>query len=511
MGLLALYFLVKLRKPEKVDTPEDFHVILVGSGISGICMGKKLNDMGIKYTIIEKDKDLGGTWYENTYPSCACDVQSHLYSLSFCLNPDWTRAYSKQPEILEYLKSAACRFGVYPHIKFGRRVKVNTWDQDTSKWTVETTEGEKFTGDVLISCAGALHVPKIPDILGLDTFKGDIFHTAQWKADFSPKGKKIAVIGTGATSVQCLPGLAKMDPKELTVFQRTPCWVPPRLDGEYPDWLKTIFRYVPLTMVAYRNFIFWRGEFRFRVIFNSQHWIAKLMSKNVHELVRKHIRSVVKDPETAEKLIPNFSMGAKRITPSDYYLQAYNKENVHLVTEKIKGLSEKGVVMEGGVEKEFDAVVLATGFDLDKSAHPFEMRGLDPEIKDGYGGSYPAAHLGITHPNHPNFFILLGPGTGLGHNSIIYMIECQANYVCKGLKLMLEKKAKSVVLKPEVLNNFKDFVQENMKGKVFADNSEVAGWYRNKEGVNWTLWPLDLTSYWWHTVSFVQSQYYFKN
>ena len=219
------------------------------------------------------------------------------------------------------------------------------------------------------------------------------------------------------------------------------------------------------------------------------------MSKSVHELVRKHIRSVVKDKETAEKLIPNFSMGAKRITPSDYYLQSFNKENVHLVTDKIKGLSEKGVLLEGGEEKEFDAIVLATGFDLDKSAHPFQMRGLDPEITDGYGGNYPVAHLGITHPNSPNFFILLGPATGLGHNSIIYMIECQvyifleiyfckslfisqANYVCKGLKAMLEKKAKSVVVKPEVLNNFKDFVQENMKGKVFADNSQVVGWYR---------------------------------
>jgi len=215
----SMYFLRKLWKPAKVIAPDDFRVIILGAGVSGICMGKKLNDLGLRYTIIEKAPALGGTWWENIYPGAACDVPSHLYSYSFFQNPNWSRAYSHQKEILRYLQDTASRFGVYPHIKFGQRIKQNTWNKETNKWTVETNNGDKYVGNVLISGCGGLHVPKFPNFPGMDEFKGDAFHTAQWKPDYDPTDKVVAIIGTGASAVQAVPNLSEMGVKDLTVFQ----------------------------------------------------------------------------------------------------------------------------------------------------------------------------------------------------------------------------------------------------------------------------------------------------
>jgi len=505
----SMNFLMKLRKPAKLKAPEDFHVVILGAGVSGICMGKKLRDLGLKYTILEKAPSLGGTWWENIYPGAACDVPSHLYSYSFFQNPYWSRAFSRQKEILEYLQDTASRFGVYPNIKFGMRVKQNTWNKETNKWTVETSSGEIFTGNVLVSGCGGLHVPKLPNFKGMEEFEGEAFHTAQWKPDYDPTNKKVGIIGTGASAVQTVPNMAEMGVKSITVFQRTPCWSPPRLDYEYPDIVKLLFAYIPLTNILHRWFIFWRNEFRYWVIFAKGNFITKKLSEAVHKLIKKHIRSVVKDPALAEKLTPNYDMGCKRITPSDTYLATFNKQNVFLETEKIEKITKGGVLTADGKEHEFDTLIYATGFDLELSAKPFEQVGLKGKMTEEYGDA-PLAYLGITHPHHPNFFLLLGPGTGLGHNSIIYMIECQADYACDAIKKMVNAGAKSMALKPEVLMNYDEFVQKNMEGKVFADNSQCTGWYRNARGVNWTLWPLDLVTYWWYTMSCNMNEYFVK-
>jgi len=509
LSICSMYFLQKLWRTVKVVAPDDFHVVILGAGVSGICMGKKLNDLGIKYTILEKSPALGGTWWENIYPGAACDIPSHLYSYSFFQNPYWSRAYSHQGEILSYLQDTASRFGVYPHIKFSQRVKQNTWDKETNKWTVETVSGEKYIGNVIISGCGGLHVPKYPEFSGIEDFKGEAFHTARWKPNYDPTDKAVAIIGTGASAVQAVPTLAETKVKRLTVFQRTPCWSPPRLDFEYPNWIKTMFAMIPLTNTIHRWFYFWRNEFRFRIIFTRSNWLTKKMSAGVHKLVKKHVRHAVKNPDLAKKLIPSYDMGCKRITPSDTYLSAFNKENVHLETEKIKKLTINGILTEDGREHMFDTIVYATGFDLQESAKPFEQYGTKGLMTDDYGDA-PVAYYGITHPNHPNFFLLLGPGTGLGHNTIIYMIECQADYACDGIVQMINSGAKSMALKPEVLKNYEEFVQENMKGKVFADNSECTGWYRNARGVNWTLWPLDLVTYWWYTRTCNMRDYFLK-
>lgn len=499
--LSCLYLLNKLRLPAKVKTPDGFHAIIIGSGVSGIAMGRKFNHMGIKYTILEKSQQLGGTWWDNFYPGVACDVPSHLYSYSFFQNPYWSRAFSHGKEILAYLQEAASRFGVYPHIQFGKRVSRATWDKTTNTWTVECTDSSTYTGNILVSCCGGLHVPKMPTFPGMDKFKGEAFHTALWKADFETKGKRVAVIGTGASAVQAVPNLVELGVESLTVFQRTPCWSPPRLDFQYPEVIKSMFALVPFTNTIYRWFFFWRNEFRFRAIFTADMWITKKLSAMVHHMVREHYRKTIKDPELCKKLIPTYDMGCKRITPSDTYLPAFNKSNVHLVTENIAEITETGIKTRDGVDHPLDAIVYATGFDLLGSAKAFKQYGLEGrELSETFKDT-PMAYYGISHPDNPNGFWLLGPGTGLGHNSIIYMIECQINYTADAIEKMLNCGAKAMVVKPEVLRNYWDWTQEQMKGKVFADNSACVGWYRNERGVNWTLWPKDLVSYWWYTLT----------
>jgi len=503
LALVVLY--MKKDEFKKIEVPSDFHVIIVGSGVSGVCMGKKLKDLGIQFTILEKSSSLGGTWYDNTYPGCACDVPSHLYSYSFYLNPNWSRNYSKQQEILRYLQRAADKFGVSPHVQCNKRVELVTWNKSTNKWTVRTTDGKEMTANFIISGSGALHVPKLPSFPGMDSFTGNSFHTALWNNDFDPKDKNIAIVGTGASAVQAVPSLAKLGVKNLTVFQRTPCWSPPRLDYAYPAFIQTLFAWIPFTNILHRYFIFWRNELRFWAIFVKDGVISKFLSPLVHKLVRKHIKMVVNDAELAKKLTPSYDMGCKRITPSDDYLQTFNLDNVTLVTETIEEVTENGIKTCDGKIHEVDTIVYATGFDLDKSLQPFHVVGLSGKLEEGLE---PRANFGITHPEFPNLFVLLGPGTGLGHNSIIFMIECQVNYAADAMCKMINSGAKSMVLKPDVLRNYTEFSKKHMKNKVFADNSQVAGWYRNEEGENWTLWPLDLVSYWRYTFTCDMEEYF---
>ena len=436
--------------------------------------------MFARYTILEKSTSLGGTWRHNTYPGCACDVPSHLYSFSFFQNPAWTRAYSRQPEILKYLEDAAIKFGILPRVKFGKRVEKSSWEKKTNKWHVETSDGELFIGDVVVSGLGSLHVAKLPNIPGMESFAGLAFHTSNWPADYSAKGRKVAVIGTGASAVQTVPGVASQDPATLTVFQRTPAWSPPRADFTFPEWVKRLFALLPFANTLYRWLLFWRAEWRYRVLFTSSSWLTKRLSKGVHQKVRAYIKAVVKDPELAAKLTPDYDMGCKRITPSDHYLPTFNRDNVHLVTSGIERITDSGIKTVDGVERSCDTIIYATGFDLDKSVKAVCQQGLRGSLEEDYGDT-PSAFLGIAHPNHPNFFSLLGPGTILGHNSVIFMIECEVNYVADALQRMLGMGAKSMAVKEEVYLDYLTFVRENMQGKVFGNSSACGGWYANAQ------------------------------
>lgn len=493
---MLLHKLINIQR--KIKTPENFQVVIVGAGVSGICMAKKLNDIGVKYTILEKSSRLGGTWWENTYPGCGCDVPSHLYSFSFFLNPSWTRTYSKQGEILEYLRDAARRFSVFPHIKFDEHVSQCTWNNNTNLWKVTTKEGKEIFGNILISGSGTLHVPNTPKFEDSESFKGKTIHTARWDSEWDPTGQRIGIIGTGASAVQAIPELAKSGMEKLFVFQRTPCWSPKRGDTAYSEWIKSMFSFLPFTMIPLRTFYFLRGELFFHGIIATDRFYNNFVSKLVHNVASGEIKKVVKDPVTAAKLTPSYELGCKRITPSDQYLPAFNKPNVELVTDTITGFSRNGIKTNGS-SYTVDTIIYATGFDLLASGYAYQVINKNGVSNKEEFGNAPQGYLGICHPNYPNFFWLLGPGTGLGTNTVIYMIECQADYVVDCIKNMVADGAKSSSVKTVVNERYKVWSNKTMEERVFGGRGSCTAWYKNDSGDNWTLWPSDLVTYWWRT------------
>ena len=507
---VLVYFIIQLQEPETLKASDDFMVCIVGSGISGICMGKKLNDVGVKYVILEKASTLGGTWWENIYPGIACDVPSHLYSFSFYTNPKWSKEYSPGKEICGYLNEVASYFNVFPKMQFNKHVVSATWKEKVGKWEIVTNDGGTISANFLVTSTGQLHVPKTPEFPGKEDFLGEAFHTAQWKSNFDPKGKSIAIIGTGASAVQAVPSLANQGIKDLTVFQRTACWTFPRFDFFYSERAKFIFKYIPFAEKAFRYSIFWRQELLFLILFCKPTIFTRWFNDMAHNLARKWYASQMKNPELLEKLLPKFPMGSKRVTPSDEYITTYNKPFVKLVTDTIETFTKEGIKTTDQKEYKFDTVLFATGFDMIQNSNPFEIVGQDGKpIKEVFGDT-PMAYMGCTHSNLPNFFFLNGPGTGLGHSSMIYMIECQADYAIDGITKLIKLRAKSLTLKKESLMTYWDWSQKQMKDLVFGSHSPVTGWYRNAKGVNWTLYPAGLIRFWWTTRSFNLLDYEIK-
>jgi cation diffusion facilitator CzcD-associated flavoprotein CzcO len=338
---------------------------------------------------------------------------------------------------------------VYPHIQFSQHVSHCAWNKETNLWQVTTKEGKEISANILISGSGALHVPYIPEIKGREEFQGKTMHTARWDKEWDPAGKRIAVIGTGASGVQLIPELAAADMEKLYVFQRSPCWSPKKGDFVYPGWLKTVFKYVPLAMTVHRTFYFLIGEFLFHAIIPTDRFYSKVISKKAHNEVKRHIKEVVEDPAIAAKLTPSYEMGCKRVTPSDQYLPSFNKPNVELITEPIQEFMKDGIKTNSN-SYEIDTVIYATGFDLLSSGYAYELINKDGiSLKEEYGAT-PQGYLGICNPSYPNFFWLLGPGTGLATNTIIYSIECQADYAVDCIKKMVAYGVRSVTVKTEV-------------------------------------------------------------
>jgi len=499
-AMLLLYRVyAKMVSVKQLGRGGDLSVIIVGAGVSGLCMGKKLKDRSVNFTILESGGELGGTWRDNTYPGCGCDVPSHLYSYSFFPNPGWSRVYSGQREILDYLRRMAERFELVSHIKFGRKVTDCTWDAEECKWKVATEGGETFTTRVLVSGSGALHVPHTPNLPGAHQFGGAAMHTARWDSSYSPAGKRIAVVGTGASAVQAMPELAKTA-ERVTVFQRTPCWSPRKYDSLYPAWLRATFEHLPASMALLRLALFLRNELFFHALIATDRWYSDWLSKLVHKQVRRNVTKVVKDPETAAKLTPSYALGCKRITPSDSYWKMFNSANVELVTEPITALCEEGV-KAGEETYQVDTIIYATGFDLLSSGYAFEITNKYGKSAREEFGAAPQGYLGICHPSYPSFYWLLGPGTGLGTNSIIYMIECQADFVVWCLARMEGQGGRALHVKEEALADYQAWTNATMKERIFGGRGTCDAWYKNSAGYNWTLWPSDCLTYWWSTRS----------
>ena len=477
-------------------------VLIVGAGFSGLCMAIKLRQARREsFLVIEKNDDIGGTWNENRYPGCACDIPSHLYCFSFDLNPEWNRMYAGQQEIWEYLKSCAKRYGLLPHIRLNTPLREATWDEGKGLWHVLAGEGMTIDARVLISGIGALHVPKYADLPGIERFAGPSFHSSKWPQDVKLEGKDIAVIGTGASAIQFVPQIAPLAAK-LYLFQRTPAWIIPRPDFSISGKWKQRFRRIPGVMWAFRELLFWRQEIRV-LAFLGNRWLRR----SLEAIARKHLAAQIKDPKLRAALTPNYELGCKRVLVSSDFYPALEKPNVELVTERIAEVREHSIVTQDGRERAVHVLIHGTGFRATEPMIGIRLVGRGGvEIHDAWRERM-SAFLGVTVTGFPNFFILLGPNTGLGHNSVVLMIEAQVRYVMSCLELMRRRGQKVMHLRQESQKRFVEDILQRM-GRTVWQIGGCRSWYQDqKTGENTTLWPGSVVDYMRRTYSAAAKDY----
>jgi cation diffusion facilitator CzcD-associated flavoprotein CzcO len=462
-------------------------VLVVGGGFAGICMGIHLRRLGLRFLILERGSDIGGTWRDNSYPGCACDIPSHLYSFSFEPNPDWSRVYPSQPEILAYLHRCVDKYRLRDNILLDSEVREAVFDERARRWRVQTQRGDVFSAGVLVSAMGPLSRPAWPAIPGLERFKGKAFHSSAWDHGLNPAGKRVAVIGAGASAIQIVPQIAPQVEK-LAVFQRTPPWIVPKWDGPISDRRRLIFRRVPGSMRLFRSLLYWRHELLALGLLNP-----KLM-RPVRRFALAHLARNIADPSLRQALTPSYTIGCKRILLSNDYYSALARPNVELVTDGIAEIRDWSIVTLDGTERAFDVIVLATGFRASDLLTPLRIIGRNGADlgKAWQGGA--EAFRGVTMAGFPNLFMLVGPNTLLGHNSMIFMIEAQVHYIVQCLKWLRQRASSSMDLRPEVQARFNRDLQQRMQGSVWA--SGCKSWYLDDAGKIVTLWPGSTARYW---------------
>ena len=458
-------------------------VLIIGTGFAGLGMGIRLKQAGLDdFVILEHAETVGGTWRDNHYPGAACDIPSHLYSFSFEQNPEWSRSFGEQGEIQAYLEACADKYAVRSHIRFGSEVTRATFDERAGRWLVETKGGARYEARALVSGCGGLSRPSYPDVPGLATFAGKTFHSARWDHSFSLEGKRVGVIGTGASAVQIVPAIA---PKvgRLAVFQRTASWIMPKPDFPVPDRLRATFRLAPPLLRFTRALLYWLLEWRaYGFVFNPR------LLKMAEPQALRFLHAQVSDPVLREKLTPTYAMGCKRILLSNDYFETFARENVDLVTDAIDRVTPAGVRTKDGKEHALDALVCATGFQAAESAAPFEIRGrggreLNEVWKDGA-----EAYLGTTVSGFPNLFLIVGPNTGLGHNSMVYIIESQIAYVLDAIRTMKKERLATMDVRADVQAAYNEKIGERLAKTVWSTGGCKA-WYTTRDGKNTTLWP----------------------
>ncbi|WP_420472678.1 alpha/beta hydrolase fold domain-containing protein [Noviherbaspirillum sp. ST9] len=466
----------------------DVDVAIIGSGFSGLGMAIKLKESGNNdFVILEKAQDIGGTWRENTYPGCACDVPSHMYSFSWERNPRWSRMFATQPEILAYLKHCVAKYGLAPHIRFGAEMREAVFDEANDLWDLHTVDGRRFTARTIVSAMGALHRPALPALPGIDNFRGVSFHSAEWRHDVDLTGKRVAVIGTGASAIQFVPQIA---PKvaQLTLFQRTPAWVLPKLDRPIGRLEQTIYRSVPGAMRLFRNILYWRQEF-----FGLGFVHPKLMEQ-AQRMALRHMERHIADPALRAKLTPSYTIGCKRILISNDYFPALARPNVDVVTSGITRVREHSIVGGDGVEYPVDAIIYGTGFRVTEQLSPVRLIGRNGvDINEAWRDG-PQAHLGLMSAGFPNLFMLLGPNTGLGHNSVVFMAEQQIRHAMDCLRLMRAQGKTRIEVQAGAQRQFNEDLQRRLTTTVWSTGCK--SWYLDEHGRNVTLWPGFTFEYW---------------
>ena len=465
----------------------------MGSGFAGLCMGIKLRRAGCEdFVILEKADDLGGTWRDNTYPGCACDIPSYLYSFSFEQNPRWTRMFAPWDEILAYLRHCADKYGIAGKIRYGAEVTEAVFDEATGQWTVTVNGAETIETQALVAGVGSLHRPKLPDIPGLDSFGGTTFHSAQWNHSHDLRGRNVAVIGTGASAIQFVPRIAA-EVAQLDVFQRTPPWITPKPDRSIRPWERRLHERFPAGQRAIRDVIYWGLE-GLGAGFAGH---PKVM-KGPELQAKRHLRKQVTDPELRAKLTPDYQIGCKRILFSNDYYPALTRPNVDVVTTPIARITPTGVVTTDGTERACDTIVLGTGFEVSAGLTRMPILGRDGiDLADHWKRSGIGAHLGMTVAGYPNLFLLAGPNTVLGHSSMVFMIEAQVRYVMQALHLLKRRGASYVEVREDAQERFVDGVQRELGDTVWQ--SGCNSWYLDAAGRNSTTWPEFTFSYWRRT------------
>ncbi len=457
-------------------------MVIVGSGFGGLGMGIRLKRAGIHtFTIYEQAQTLGGTWRDNDYPGAACDVQSHLYSFSFEPNPNWSRMFAPQAEIRAYLEHCADKYELRPRLRLGTGVQSARWDDATSTWTVTLANGEAVQADLVVTATGGLSRPSYPQLPGLSSFAGKLFHSARWDHAYALEGKRVGVIGTGASAIQFVPQIVPRV-KQLTLFQRTPPWILPKPDRAIGRVARWLYQAAPPVQWLHRVLIYWLLELRvLGFVFDP-----KIM-QYPQRAALAYLERCVSDPVLRAKLTPNFTFGCKRVLMSNDYYQSLVQANVQVADAGIAEVTQGGISCSDGTHHALDAIILGTGFQASEAMAPFAVQGgagvsLDDKWRDGA-----EAYLGTTVAGFPNFFMLSGPNTSLGHSSVVFMLEAQIEHVMRALAERRERNAKWLDVRPEVVQRFNRWLHERLRKSVWATGCK--NWYLTRSGKNTTLWP----------------------
>ncbi|MEU6348124.1 NAD(P)/FAD-dependent oxidoreductase [Streptomyces sp. NPDC047072] len=468
---------------------EHVRVAVIGSGFGGLGAAVRLRREGVTdFVVLERADSVGGTWRDNSYPGCACDVPSHLYSFSFAPNPDWPRTFSGQEHIRAYLEHVTDVFRIRPHIRFNAEVKRMTWDAEKLRWDIETASGS-LSADLVVSATGPLSDPKIPDIPGLDSFPGKVFHSARWDHDYDLTGKRVAMVGTGASAIQIVPAIQPLA-ERVTLFQRTAPWVMPRVDRPITGAERWLHRQLPFTSQARRGLLWGIRELQVQAFTKHPNELGA-----VEQLAKRNMAHSIKDPALRAKLTPDYRIGCKRILLSSAYYPALAQPNVDVVASGLQEVSGPKVVAADGTAAEVDAIVFGTGFHVTDMPIADRVVGADGRtLAEAWQGGMEALR-GASAAGFPNWMTIIGPNTGLGNSSMILMIESQLNYMADFVRQLDVLGGRAALdARPAAVAAWNRRVQERMKRTVW-DTGGCTSWYQDASGRNTTIWPGTTTEF----------------
>lgn len=468
---------------------EEIDVVIIGAGAAGICLGAKLSAAGIPYIIIEKANRVGGTWNENVYPGSGCDIVSHLYSYSFAQKPDWTRRFARQDEIQRYLDECARRFGVSERIRFGAAVKSARFNDADKTWTIETSDGKRLRSKSVVTAVGQLNKPLLPNLPGADQFHGPTFHSAQWDTSVDLVGKHVAVIGSGASAIQFVPEIAPLVSK-LTLFQRSPNWVIPKPDRGVGHLESSLYRLFPPLLKLLRLWDYWTAERSYAAFVQGSAY-----GRYWEDLSRQALEAAIQDPELRRILTPDYPAGCKRILLSNEWFKTLARANVEVVPRQASGFNRTDVIDSSGEGRPVDVVIYATGFQANEFLPGIQVHGRDGRDLSEFWKERPKAHRGVTLPGFPNFFMLYGPNTNLGHGSILFMLETQADYVVSCLKLMRSKGLATMEPLTSSMARYNETLHAEMGKTVWV--AGCSSWYKAPDGTILNNWSGNTVEYWW--------------